>query len=408
QPIKFVDYVRWRKSVNIALGVTDETTELNEKHSRFTAHEAQWRMNKRGMEGETLVHLLLNRQELVCQEVARILINRYPGLAKDIYLGEELFGQSCLHLAIVHDDYVTAKTLLEYGASVNARANGDFFMPEGFEPGGDHRGMDYEGYAYYGEYPLAFAACFENKDIYDLLIQYGANPDKQDTFGNTISMYSYSARHWHRPAHRLENFAGQTPLTLATKLGRKQIFEEMLELMKVEFWRFSDMTCSAYPLDALDTIRSDGSTNYDSALMTVLAGGTTEHLEMVNSEVIQRLLADKWDAFGRRKLFERLALLVVHLVALGLVVYLRPPNADQLYMQQPEASDWARTGAELLAILCSCWFVFVQQMDELRCNGIRAYLWQTSTVPAKMVYLIANLCFLACVPLRFIGCISDY
>ncbi|KAI3421300.1 hypothetical protein GPALN_014920 [Globodera pallida] len=377
QPIKFVDYVRWRKSVNIALGVTDETTELNEKHSRFTAHEAQWRMNKRGMEGETLVHLLLNRQELVCQEVARILINRYPGLAKDIYLGEELFGQSCLHLAIVHDDYVTAKTLLEYGASVNARANGDFFMPEGFEPGGDHRGMDYEGYAYYGEYPLAFAACFENKDIYDLLIQYGANPDKQDTFGNTISMYSYSARHWHRPAHRLENFAGQTPLTLATKLGRKQIFEEMLELMKVEFWRFSDMTCSAYPLDALDTIRSDGSTNYDSALMTVLAGGTTEHLEMVNSEVIQRLLADKWDAFGRRKLFERLALLVVHLVALGLVVYLRPPNADQLYMQQPEASDWARTGAELLAILCSCWFVFVQQMDELRCNGIRAYLWQT-------------------------------
>jgi hypothetical protein len=42
------------------------------------------------------------------------------------------------------------------------------------------------GYAYYGEYPLAFAACFGNKDIYDLLIQYGANPNKQDMFGNTI------------------------------------------------------------------------------------------------------------------------------------------------------------------------------------------------------------------------------
>ena len=24
--------------------------------------------------------------------------------------------------------------------------------------------------AYLGEYPLAFAACFENKDIYDLLV----------------------------------------------------------------------------------------------------------------------------------------------------------------------------------------------------------------------------------------------
>ena len=38
-------------------------------------------------------------------------------------------------------------------------------------------------YAYYGEYPLAFAACFGNKDIYDLLIQYGADPDRQDVFG---------------------------------------------------------------------------------------------------------------------------------------------------------------------------------------------------------------------------------
>ena len=32
---------------------------------------------------------------------------------------------------------------------------------------------NYRGYAYYGEFPLAFAACFGNKDIYDLLIQHG-------------------------------------------------------------------------------------------------------------------------------------------------------------------------------------------------------------------------------------------
>lgn len=45
--------------------------------------------------------------------------------------------------------------------------------------------MQPSGYAYYGEYPLAFAACFGNKDIYDLLIKYGADPDLQDMFGNT-------------------------------------------------------------------------------------------------------------------------------------------------------------------------------------------------------------------------------
>jgi ankyrin repeat protein len=40
------------------------------------------------------------------------------------------------------------------------------------------------GYAYYGEYPLAFAACFGN--MYDLLIEFGADPNRQDIYGNTI------------------------------------------------------------------------------------------------------------------------------------------------------------------------------------------------------------------------------
>jgi len=47
-------------------------------------------------------------------------------------------------------------------------------------------------------------------------------------------MYSYAVRHWHKPAHtNIVNHASYTPLTLATKLGRRQIFYEMLELMKV-------------------------------------------------------------------------------------------------------------------------------------------------------------------------------
>jgi len=42
------------------------------------------------------------------------------------------------------------------------------------------------GYAYYGEYPLAFAACFGYADIYDYLIEVGANPNLQDSFGNNV------------------------------------------------------------------------------------------------------------------------------------------------------------------------------------------------------------------------------
>lgn len=139
---------------NTVFGLTDEE-EFNETISKFREHEAQWRLNKRGVEGETLVHLLLNREEPLCTEIARILIHNYSGLARDVYLGDEMFGkngiktemilgQSCLHLAIVHDDYETVQLLLENGAFVNARASGNFFMPEE-DYDNDSKEMDYQG-----------------------------------------------------------------------------------------------------------------------------------------------------------------------------------------------------------------------------------------------------------------------
>ena len=42
------------------------------------------------------------------------------------------------------------------------------------------------GFCYYGEYPLAFAACRGNEEIYDYLIDHGADPNAQDSFGNTV------------------------------------------------------------------------------------------------------------------------------------------------------------------------------------------------------------------------------
>ena len=53
--------------------------------------------------------------------------------------------------------------------------------------------------------------------------------------------------------------------------------------------------------------------DYDSALMTVIEGTTPEHLDMIGSEVIQRLLADKWKAFAAVS-GERLRVAVLSLV----------------------------------------------------------------------------------------------
>lgn len=41
-------------------------------------------------------------------------------------------------------------------------------------------------YVYWGEYPLAFAACLGQEECYRLMLARGANPNNQDTNGNTV------------------------------------------------------------------------------------------------------------------------------------------------------------------------------------------------------------------------------
>lgn len=80
-------------------------------------------------------------------------------------------------------------------------------------------------------------------------------PPSQDMFG-------YALRHPKRPASNGRvNSSGFTPLTLSCQLGRATVFQEMLELSAREFWRYSNITCSAYPLNALDTLLPDGRTS---------------------------------------------------------------------------------------------------------------------------------------------------
>ncbi|EYC35144.1 hypothetical protein Y032_1135g3668, partial [Ancylostoma ceylanicum] len=141
---------------------------------------------------------------------------------------------------------------------------------------------------------------------------------------------------------------------------------------------------------------------YDSALMTVINGSTAEHLDMIGSEVIQRLLADKWKAFAMRKLIERLALLIVQLITLSIVVYVRPTEITRLYMEKPEWDDWVRTVCEALTILNCIFFVFFQQFGEIRTQGFAGYFRNLKTVPAKAVFCVANICILLCIPFRFL------
>lgn len=142
-------------------------------------------------------------------------------------------------------------------------------------------------------------------------------------------MFGYALRHPKLPAKNgIVNDNGLTPLTLACKLGRAEVFREMLELSAREFWRYSNITCSGYPLNALDTLLPDGKTSiflkkishfdfyflkfdlisfpifyvdWNSALFIILNGTKEEHLDMLDGGIIQRLLEEKWKTFARVK-----------------------------------------------------------------------------------------------------------
>ena len=114
-------------------------------------------------------------------------------------------------MAIAYSNNELVQDLIEAGADVSQRAigkilnhtfyliysikillshflklPGSFFLPRDQQRINPARHTDYEGLAYLGEYPLAWAACCANESVYNLLLDSGADPDLQDSFGNMI------------------------------------------------------------------------------------------------------------------------------------------------------------------------------------------------------------------------------
>ena len=100
--------------------------------------------------------------------------------------GEEYRGLTALHLAIAYGNDELAEVIVAAGADVCARATGTFFHPKDQQSTVPAPATNYEGLSYLGEYPLAWAACLCNETVYNLLVEEGADPDAQDTYGNTV------------------------------------------------------------------------------------------------------------------------------------------------------------------------------------------------------------------------------
>ncbi|UYV74220.1 Iav [Cordylochernes scorpioides] len=206
-----------------------------------TSRKVCWRLDTRGFLGESIMHVLVLCNSAVHTKIALVLLRLYPALALDVIEGPEYYGASGLHLSIAYHNEDLILMLVECRADVNQRAMGRFFLPTDQQGPAVAKYTNYDGLFYMGEYPLAWAAGCEDETTYNLLISQGADPNMPDMFGNMIlhvvvirdklTMYGYALHHPTRPAKEgILNRQGLSPLSLACKLGRNQIFREMMDL----------------------------------------------------------------------------------------------------------------------------------------------------------------------------------
>ncbi|KYN30196.1 Transient receptor potential cation channel subfamily V member 5 [Trachymyrmex cornetzi] len=301
---------------------------------------ACWNLSDRGAVGETILHLCMLHATAIHADLAKRLLRFYPKLINDIYLSDEYYGENVLHIAIVNEDPSMVKFLLDSGADdpriIHERCFGNFMCPEDQKASRfdnmDHEWVcvspetNYSGYVYWGEYPLSFAACLGQEECYRLILARGADPDKQDTNGNTVMhmLATFDMAYEVGASLGIRNIQHLTPLTLAAKLARIEMFFHIMNIEREIYWQIGSITCAAYPLSQIDTINvNTGTINNNSALNLVVFGDKDEHLELMDGVLVD-LLHAKWNTFVKSRFYNQFFLFCFYFVLSLISFTLRP------------------------------------------------------------------------------------
>ncbi|KAL0119708.1 hypothetical protein PUN28_007863 [Cardiocondyla obscurior] len=305
-----------------------------------------WNLSDRGAVGETILHLCMLNATAIHADLAKRLLRFYPQLIHDIYLCDEYYGENVLHIAIVNEDPSMVKFLLDSGADdsriIHERCFGNFMCPEDQKASRfdnmDHEWVcvtpetNYNGYVYWGEYPLSFAACLGQEECYRLLLARGADPDKQDTNGNTVlhmlviyeKLTTFDMAYEVGASLDIRNVQHLTPLTLSAKLARIEMFFHILNIEREIYWQIGSITCAGYPLSQIDTIDVNiGTINNNSALNLVVFGDKDEHLELMDGVLVD-LLNAKWNTFVKSRFYRQFFLFCFYFILSLISFTLRP------------------------------------------------------------------------------------
>lgn len=267
-------------------------------------------------------------------------------------------------MSVVAEDPTMVKYLLDQGIEIHERAYGNFFCPEDQKgtrnDSLDHEIVDvapetnYEGYVYWGEYPLSFAAVLNQEECFRLILSRGGNPDLVDTNGNTVThiMVVYDNMKMFDLAvesgatiNTLNNLQ-MTPLTTAAYLARKDMFFHIANIEREVYWQIGNVCCSAYPIEQLDSINSStGELQTQSALNLIVFGVNTmfctlaiavlqkeigflfqphiEHLDLIEGIIVD-LLKTKWNSFIKKTFYRQIMMFTAYFLVSSFCFISRP------------------------------------------------------------------------------------
>ncbi|CAO2643548.1 Transient receptor potential cation channel subfamily V member 2 [Lemmus lemmus] len=332
----------------VSRGVPEELAGLSEYLCRTSKYLTDSTYTE-GSTGKTcLMKALLNLQDGVNACILPLLqIDRNSGNPQPLVNAQctdDFYrGHSALHIAIEKRSLPCVKLLVENGANVHARACGRFFQK--------HQGTCF----YFGELPLSLAACTKQWDVVTYLLENPHQPaslEAADSLGNTvlhalvmiadnspensalvIHMYDGLLQMGVRlcPTVRLEdicNHEGLTPLKLAAKEGKIEIFRHILQRefsglyqplsRKFTEWCYGPVRVSLYDLSSVDSWEKN------SVLEIIAFHCKSPHRHrMVVLEPLNKLLQEKWERLIPRFFFN-FACYLVYMLIFTIVAYHQP------------------------------------------------------------------------------------
>ena len=121
-----------------------------------------------------------------------------------------------------------------------------------------------------------------------------------------------------------KNNLNLTPLTLAAKLAKKELFFHIMNIEREIYWQIGSITCAAYPLTQLDTIDlTTGQIQKESALNLIVFGEMTMHLELMEGPIID-LLHAKWNAFVKFRFYRQFICFAIYFLISITAFVIRP------------------------------------------------------------------------------------